>query len=157
MKRAIAVVAFAALIAFFSMTAYARVIGYTEDTENFPNMLEKHETCSEAYDKYLAVAHPLNACHHLDEAKSNLAAQQKVKQQMRTMKNCRNCTKMMVQADEAIAAYQEQIKLYGAQCPSMKEQRKLTKKLPERTRHVCNDCKNRWPGTLGPTEPNPCR
>lgn len=157
MKRIIAVAAFSALIACMSLTAHARVIGYTEDTENFPNMLRKHETCSQAYDNFLAVAHPLNACHHLDEAKANLATQKKVKKQMKTMKNCRECTKVMVQADEAIAAYQEQINLYSVQCPSRREQKKLAKKLPERTRHVCSSCKNRWPGTLGPTEANPCK
>jgi len=157
MKRIISVVAFAVLIVAFAAVAHARVIDYTEDSENFPNMLTEHETCSQAYEKFLNTAQPLNACHHLEEARANLEAEQKVKQQMGTMQNCRNCSKMMVQADEAIAAYQEQIKLYGGQCPSEKQQAKLTKDLPKRQREVCQDCQNKWPGTLGPTESNPCR
>lgn len=157
MKRTIAVVAFAALIAVFSTAAHARVIGYTEDTDNFPNMLKKHETCSQAYDNFLAVARPLNACHHLEEARVNLDAQKQIKNDIKGMKNCRECTKVRVHADEAIAAFQEQIKLFDAECPSRKEQRKLTKKLPGSTKEVCSSCKNRWPGTLGPTQSNPCR
>ena len=157
MKKIMSVTVFVALIVCFSLTAHARVIGYTMDSENYPNMLEKHETCSQAYDNYLAVAHPLNACHHLDEAKMNLAAQNQIKSDIKSMKNCRQCTKVKVQADEAIAAYQEQIRLYSAQCPSKSEQKKLTNKLPERTKHVCSSCKNRWPGTLGPVQPNPCK
>jgi hypothetical protein len=157
MKRIIAVIAFAALIAAISTVAHARVIGYTEDSENFPNMLKKHETCSQAYDSFLAVARPLNACHHLDEARINLDAQKQIKNDLHTMKNCRECAKVEVQADEAIAAFQEQIKLYSGECPSKKEQRKLVNKLPDSTKEVCGACQNKWPGTLGPSEGTPCR
>jgi len=157
MKRTIAVAAFTAILACLAMTAHARVIGYTEDTENFPNMLKKHEGCSQAYDDFLSVAHPLNACRHLEEAKANLAAQKQIKNDLHNMKNCRECAQVRVQADEAIAAYQEQINLYSAQCPSSKEQKKLTRSLPEKTRTVCSSCNNKWPGTLGPVGTSPCR
>jgi hypothetical protein len=148
---------FCMLLAFTASTARAEVIGYTEDTENFPNMLETEETCSQAYGDFLSVAQPLNACRHLNQAKANLAAQQKIKQQMGTMKNCKDCAKMMVQTDEAAAAYQEQIKLYQGQCPGASDQAKLMEKLPKETKKVCSACKNKWPGTLGPGMSSPCK
>ncbi len=157
MKRIIAFAAFAALLACLAVTAHARVIGYTEDTENFPNMLKKNESCSQAYDNFLTVAHPLNACHHLAEAKANLNTQKQIKNDLHKMKSCRECTKVTVQADEAIAAYQEQINLYSAQCPSRNEQKKLTKQVPDKVKEVCSSCQNKWPGTLGPVGTSPCK
>lgn len=157
MKRSVGCLLALAVVVLISSTANARVVGYTEDTENFPNMLHTRPDCSQAYENYLNVAHPLNACHHLEEAKANLAAQQNIKNQMGSMKGCRKCTKMMVQADEAAAAYQEQIKLYKMQCPANKEQAKLMKKLPRETRSVCSACQNKWPGELGPTGSTPCK
>lgn len=159
MKKTLGVVSIAAAVCILitAVTARAEVIGYTVDTENFPNMLETEETCSQAYGDFLSVAHPLNACRHLEQAKVNLAAQQKMKQQMGTMKKCKDCTKMMVQADEAAAAYQEQIKMYQGQCPNDKEQAKLMEKLPKETKKVCSACKNKWPGTLGTGTSSPCK
>jgi len=157
MKRIIASAACAALVACVSIAAHAHTIGYTQDTENYPNMLETTEGCSQAYDNYLAVAHPLNACRHLEEAKANLAAQKQIKSDVGAMKKCKECTKVGVQADEAAQAYKEQINLYSAQCPSKGKQNRLKNKLPAKTREVCRACKNKWPGTLGPTDGNPCK
>lgn len=155
--QALVVVAAFAMTAFVAASARADVIGYTQDTENFPNMLQTHETCSQAYGDFMTVAQPLNACRHLKEAQINLEAQQKIKQQMGAMKNCKDCTKMMVQADEAAAAYQEQIKLYQAQCPNAKQQSKLMDKLPKEAKKVCSACDNKWPGTLGTGMQSPCK
>ena len=157
MKRIVASTACLAIMMFISMSAQASTIGYTEDAENYPNMLKTNESCSQAYDNFLAVAHPLNACRHLDEAKMNLAAQKQIKSDVGAMKKCRECTKVGVQADEAAAAFQEQIKLYSAQCPSKNDQKNLANKLPGAIKEVCSACQNKWPGTLGPTGGSPCK
>lgn len=157
MKRILSFAACIALLSCLAISARADVIGYTQDTENFPNMLTEHETCGKAYEEFLAVAQPLNACRHLAEARDNLAAQQNMKAQMTSMKNCKDCGKMTAQIDESIAAYEEQIRLYSAQCPSASEQTKLAKKLKGKVHGVCEYCKDKWPGTLGPAESSPCK
>ncbi len=146
-----------AVLWFGTTNARAESVGYLEDTENFPNMLETKPTCSQAYDKFLSTAQPLNACRHLVDAKANLDAQQKVKDQMGSMKNCKSCTKMMVQADEAASAFSEQVKMYQAQCPDNKTQTVLLEKLPKQTKDVCNSCDNKWPGKIGPKTEGLCK
>ncbi len=157
MKRVLSFAVCLALLSCLATTARAEVIGYIDDTENFPNMLTDNETCGKAYEDFLGVAQPLNACRHLEAAKANLAAQQGMKSEMGSMKKCTSCQKMIGQTDEAIAAYQEQIKLYSAQCPSASDQAKLAKKIGGKVKAVCEYCKGKWPGTLGPAGSSPCK
>jgi hypothetical protein len=148
----------AALLATASARAFdGEVVGYIADTQSFPNMLDEKASCSKAYDEYLAVARPLNACEELGQALSNADSERKIAAQMKGMKNCKSCVKEMVKADEAAAAYQEQANIYKPQCPSDDEQQKLTKKLPGRVTNVCQECENKWPGQVGPAGGAPCK
>ena len=127
MKKIIATAACFAIIACVSIAAQARVIGYTEDSENFPNMLHTKPDCGEAYQNYLNVAQPINACHHLDEAKANFAAQQKVKSEMGSMKNCSKC---MVQGDFSRTIGSKTVRFSGSQfCFGVKALNNTTGKL----------------------------
>ncbi|MFH1829589.1 MAG: hypothetical protein ABH871_02265 [Pseudomonadota bacterium] len=142
----------------FALSANARVIGYTEDTENFPNMLEEHPSCSKTYQDYLFVAKKLNACDELKEAKTDLTVQQALSKHMGEMKGCRSCQKAMVQADEAAAAYKEQINIYKPQCPNTNQHKWLTDQVSKKEKAVCKSCYNKWPGKVGPIDgKSPCK
>ena len=133
------------------------MIGYLHDTEVFPDMLHTRPSCNEAYQNYLTVAQPLEACSELEEARMELAVQQGIIQHLDEIKGCRQCRKQLTQANEAAAAYQEQIRLYQSHCPNAKSRARLAKKITKREREVCSSCKKNWPGKVGPHGRSPCK
>lgn len=156
MKRAALTLTVAIAITFAAIGAQARTIAYLEDTENFPNMIVDHSDCKNAYREYLEMSHQLHACDLLAHAQTEYAVQKELADEMKNVGG-KKASKAMVQADEAAAAYQEQIKIYDAQCPSKSQQRKIAKKLPKLARDVCMNCKNKWPGGVGPHTGIPCK
>lgn len=157
MKKTMAVMVGLVLTLAASGVAWSDpVAGYVEDREAFPNMLVEQPDCGSVYSEFLTNAQPLIACKHLEEAKAEQSAQQQLSKQLATMKNCKKCKAQMGQADEAAAAYGEQINIYGKQCPPQAQQLKLAAQLDKQTKKVCKACSNKWPGKLGPADPTPC-
>ena len=142
-----AVVAFVAVCASYSAHAYQ--IGYIQDTENFPNMLQTVPTCSEAYQKYLGLAQQVSACNSLEYAQEQCSVQEAIAKHMNEFKSCKSCAKKATKASETASAYKEQIKVYKAQCPNLRKNDKMAKKLEKQHKRVCKSCNYKWPGSVG--------
>lgn len=156
MKRTL-VMAVVALALLVSGKAWSDpVVGYISDRDQFPQLFEQ-PSCGDEYSSFLNAAQPLIACKHLAEAQAEQAAQQQLAKQLATIKNCGKCKHQMAMAEEAAAAYGEQINIYSKQCPPEAQRLKLAASLQKEAKQVCKACKNQWPGKLGTDEGNPCK
>lgn len=130
------------------------VAGYVQDTEAFPDMLHTVPDCADVYSEYVTLAHSLQACQHLDDAKEALALQQSFAKQLGELKKCKGCKAKVEQAQEAAMTYNDEIDVYGKQCPANRN--KAAADYGQKVKEVCKKCKNKWPGLVGPTDKTPC-
>jgi hypothetical protein len=149
--RKTALIAGIALIALCAAyTAHAYQIGYIQDTENFPNMLQTAPTCSESYQKYLGLAQDVSECNSLAYAQEQYEVQTAIAEHLNSFTNCKSCAKKAVEASETASAYKEQINVYKSRCPSLRKNKRMNKKLDKQHKLVCKSCDNKWPGSVGP-------